>query len=514
MKRVNLFAPLFALLPLTAFAQVVPPPAPPSPVAPATPVAPIPAVPAVVTVAPMLPSQLAIEDALRAASDKLSLIDLDAVKVAMSDDMLALQNQARVFARQAAELGVQSGVQGQQGQQSDARAAQLKAGTFNIQDRTFTLRGGSNYDSGLSALGAKDYERAIERFDLVIAAKDPRADGAMYHKAFAEFRLGKTDDAQASINDLRKTYPQSRYLNDAKVLEADVKKQAGHPVRPEDANDDDIKLLAIQGIQNSDPARAVPLLQGVLTANNALSVKKRALYVLALSDQPEAHKILLDYAKGQGNPDLQRQAINYLATGSFRQQTTGAELQEIYFSTQDIEVRRAIIDAWRSTGNVNAIFRVDGKVDGKTITPFGAKQQAGAGLGAAELWTLYQKETNHDLKLQMLGNFGSMGAFDQLSQVARAEKDPALRQRAIRSLGSMKADKSGALLVELYSGDSDKETRKAIISALESQNNAEGLVGIARKETSSDLKLEIVRHLVNMASRSKVAADYLMEIIK
>ena len=53
-----------------------------------------------------------------------------------------------------------------------------------------------------------------------------------------------------------------------------------------------------------------------------------------------------------------------------------------------------------------------------------------------------------------------------------------------------------------------------MISALASQNNAEGLVAVAKKETSLDLKRDIVAKLSEMAPKSKAAADYLMEIIK
>jgi len=116
--------------------------------------------------------------------------------------------------------------------------------------------------------------------------------------------------------------------------------------------------------------------------------------------------------------------------------------------------------------------------------------------------------------MQILGNLGSMGAIDQLTQVAKSEKDPALKNRAIRSLGNMKSEKSGALLVELYGSNTDKETRKSVASALENQNNADGLVAIARKETDKDAKMDIVRHLVNMAGHSKAAADYLIDLIK
>ena len=107
-----------------------------------------------------------------------------------------------------------------------------------------------------------------------------------------------------------------------------------------------------------------------------------------------------------------------------------------------------------------------------------------------------------------------MGAVDQMVQVLKTEKDPGVRQQAIRSLGNMKTEKTGPMLVEMYGAEQDKDNRKAVISALANQNNAEGLVAIARKESSLDLKTEIVRRLSDMAPHSKVAADYLMEVIK
>jgi hypothetical protein len=52
------------------------------------------------------------------------------------------------------------------------------------------------------------------------------------------------------------------------------------------------------------------------------------------------------------------------------------------------------------------------------------------------------------------------------------------------------------------------------VSALGSQENAEALVAIARKETNLPLKTEIVRRLSDLAPRSKVAADFMLEILK
>ena len=40
-----------------------------------------------------------------------------------------------------------------------------------------------------------------------------------------------------------------------------------------------------------------------------------------------------------------------------------------------------------------------------------------------ELWSLYQKETNKELKMQMVSLFGSMDAADHLNRIVTTEKD-------------------------------------------------------------------------------------------
>jgi HEAT repeat protein len=118
----------------------------------------------------------------------------------------------------------------------------------------------------------------------------------------------------------------------------------------------------------------------------------------------------------------------------------------------------------------------------------------------------------------MVSAFGSMGALEQLTQVLKTEKDPEVRRRALRSLGNMKSDKTGPMLVDLYASETDLDNRRAVINALSSQHNAEALVAIARKETNIPLKTEIVRQLNELARSSapgaKIAMDYLQEILK
>jgi HEAT repeat protein len=131
-----------------------------------------------------------------------------------------------------------------------------------------------------------------------------------------------------------------------------------------------------------------------------------------------------------------------------------------------------------------------------------------------ELMALYQKETDPALRTQIVSVLASMAAVDQLADIARTDQDAAVRQRAIRSLGGQRPERTGQTLITLYGGTQDRASRTAIIQALGQQNNADGLVAIARKETSLDLKKQIVSQLSGLAAKSPAAADYMMEMLK
>jgi HEAT repeat protein len=130
-----------------------------------------------------------------------------------------------------------------------------------------------------------------------------------------------------------------------------------------------------------------------------------------------------------------------------------------------------------------------------------------------ELWSLYQKESTLDVKKQIIRSLFTGGSVTRLSELARGEQNPELRLLAVRNLGVMDSRRTGEVLVEIYNKDKDVEIRKAVISGLANSNNAEALVALARKESDMDMKKLMVSRLSNMANGSKVARDYLLEII-
>ncbi len=392
--------------------------------------------------------------------------------------------------------------------------AQEEAGQRIARPFRFELRSGGNaYTAGLDALQRRQYADAIQLFDRAIAA-DARPDGALYWKAFAEYKLGRTDDALKTIATLRRDHAKSRYITDAAVLETDLKRSAGQPVNPASVNDDDIKLLAIQGLQRSE--QAIPLLEGVLGSTNSLSVKRRALYVLALNEDARARAILLRYASGEGNPDLQIEAIRYLTSRRDRPEL-GAELQKIYRATPERAVRFQILDAFRSLDDKRALMMVASAPNTGNDIRVRAVTNVSTLATPTEIWSLYEKEPDAALRAQIATVLGSMHAVGELNRIARADGDPVVRRRAVSALaaqrGAQAADARQAL-VDLYGSQTDVDVRRTVISALTDPDDASALVSLARKESDLTLKTEIVKRLSDLAPHSKVAADYLMEIIK
>ena len=165
------------------------------------------------------------------------------------------------------------------------------------------------FDRARDQLDSERWERAIDGFNQVVALKGTRADGALYWKAYAQDRLGQRAEALATIAELTKTYPKSGYLKQAQALEMEVRRKAGQPVNPDDQKDEDLKLLALNSVMNSDPERAIPLLEKVLQGPSSPKLRSKAVFVLAQSNSPKARQILRDLARGSSGPELQNQAI-------------------------------------------------------------------------------------------------------------------------------------------------------------------------------------------------------------
>ena len=116
-----------------------------------------------------------------------------------------------------------------------------------------------------------------------------------------------------------------------------MRQASGQAVSPDGQPDDDLKLLALRGLMQSDPERAVPMVEQILSGNSSIKVKENALFVLSQSRSARAHEILGNVAKGGSNPDLQMKAIRYL--GAMGGPDNAQILDEAYRATSDEAVK-------------------------------------------------------------------------------------------------------------------------------------------------------------------------------
>jgi HEAT repeats len=380
------------------------------------------------------------------------------------------------------------------------------------------------YDDGREDLDEDRYDRAEAKFAELAALNGPQTDAALYWKAYAENRLGKRDTALATIADLKRRFPQSRWQKDASALEIEVRQRTGQPSHPETQSDDELKMLAIQGLMNSDSERAMPLLEKVLNGTGTPKEKSKALFVIAQSGSPQARQILSRIASGESNPELQRKAVEYL--GMFGGGEAKKTLAEVYAKTSDESVKHAILKSYMISGDKEDLFTA-AKGEKDVSLRREAIRQLGLVHGLDELQQLYKNEMTAedapgttrfasrgsiDVKREILQAFFLAGDSNRLVQAAQNEKDPELRRAAVRNLGLINSTDSAKALQAIYAKETDRDVRKEVLNAYFIQGNASGLVTIARTEKDSELKKDAVSKLALM--HNKEATDYLMEILQ
>ena len=363
------------------------------------------------------------------------------------------------------------------------------------------------YDRGTAALDEERWDRAIEAFDAVVRMAGKKADAGLYWKAYALNKAGRASDALTAIAQLRKSAPQSKWLNDARALELEIRQRSGQRTSPETEGDEDLKLMALNGLLNTDSERALPLLEKFLTGNSSSKLRERALFVLSQSDSPRAREIVMRIARGQQSPEMQETAIRYL--GLFGGDASKQALADLYQSSSDVSVKKAVLQSFMVSGQKARVLAAARGEKSEELRK-SAIHLLGVMGAQPELWEMYQADASVEVKKAILHAMFVGGGSDRLTEVAKSEKDPELRKAAIHSLGVM-GDRTGPVLLSIYASDPDRDIRRQILHALFVQGNVKALIQIARTEKDPELRKEAVSQLSHMGS--KEATDFLVELL-
>jgi len=372
-----------------------------------------------------------------------------------------------------------------------------------------TERESDLYDQGTDAIDEQDWRTAARAFERAADMKGTHADAALYWLAYARNKMGMRSEALSTLVQLKTNYAKSRWMNDAQKLELEIRQSAGQKVDPEHVDDEDLKLLALNGLMQSDSDRALPILEGLLQSNNAPKLKDRALFILSQSSSPKAYEMLSRIAKNGADPGLQRRAIRYI--GLMGSERNSKLLADIYSSTSAADIKKSVLQAYMLSGN-RAQLLAAARSEPNPELRSDAVTQLGLTGAREELAQLYTTESSLDVRKKILQAMFLGGNAEKLFDIARNEPNQELKLTAIRNIGLLGGDRAGEFLVSLYGSDTRTDVREAIVNSLFIEGDAKALVGLARHEQNRELKESIITKLGLM--HSKEAVDYLMEYLK
>lgn len=364
------------------------------------------------------------------------------------------------------------------------------------------------YDEGTDAIDEEQWEDAVRTFARVAEMKGSRADGAVYWSAYALEKLGRKAEALKTLDGLKKAYPKSRWLDDAQALELELRQSRGEHVSPDRVDDEDLKMIAINSLMHTDPEKAFPLLEKIV--KNGATPKKmreRALFVLSQSSSAKSQALLADIARGNANPDLQKEAVRYLGISGSTQ--SRQLLADMYASVNSENVKKEIIRAFMLSGDKTRVLAA-ARTEKDPELREEAIRNLGIMGGRAELAAMYAGETSKEVKEAIIQALFISGDTDKMADLARNEKDPELREDAIQKLGLM-GGKTAPLLLSLYASETNADVKEAVIDAFFLQGNARALIDLTKRETNKDLKSRAFKKLSLM--QNDEALEYMLQIL-
>ena len=254
------------------------------------------------------------------------------------------------------------------------------------------------------------------------------------------------------------------------------------------ANDETVKLAAVEALMAAPPEKAVPILTNVLQGNGSDELKSRALFVLTQTDAPQVEEVLLAYAE-DSEGSLQTEAIRMI--GIHGDDALLDELMPLY-RAGDEEVRKSVLSAFLIADRPESVLQI--AKEAETDDEFEA---AVTMLGAMEATSMLAELKDHSkASARLVQAYAVAGDSESLLAMARDDSDRDRQLQAIQGLGIAGGDDVGGHLVEIYKGSTDPAIKEAALQGLQIAGDDQALLTLYQSSTDSEEKAELLKQLV------------------
>jgi HEAT repeat protein len=395
------------------------------------------------------------------------------------------------------------------------------------------------YRQARSRLNDGEYKTAANLFGDIIR-KYPRstyAPDAYYWRAFALHKAGDNRDARTVLEEQQRKFPKAATAGDAAALLAQVKGvlcQAGDQAAcsdvavkanqsargcPQEDDEDDVRIAALNSFLNMNSERALPLLKQILARRDACSValRRKAVFLVSQKRGPEVEDILLSTARSDPDKEVKAQAVFWLS--QVNSERAVGYLEDILKTSTDTEIRDKAIFALSQHRSERASQIIRNYAENQAA-PAELREKAIFWLGQRKgsegfLKSLYAKERNNEVKEKIIFALSQQrGSESWLMEVAQnGNEDIEMRKKALFWAGQ---SKNTALpeLTALYDRMNGREMKEQMIFVYSQRREKEAvdkLMTIAKSESDRELRKKAIFWLSQ--SKDPRVADFLMQLV-
>jgi HEAT repeat protein len=438
----------------------------------------------------------------------------------------------------------------------------------------------SLYRAAREAFTKGDFTRASEMFERVVE-KYPNSQyqgDAMYFLAFSYYRMGGTEKMRSAIEtltQLKATHPNvakgdaatlrtricgelARQGDEACAAEVSAtatsieraqrdadkadkaaaraerdaarsgksstgRSSASIPGCPNEDDDDDERVAALNALLQMDADRAMPILTKVLERRDACSagLRRKAVFLVSQKRTPQTADLLLKIARNDPDQEVRQQAVFWLS--QVPDERAVDMLQDILRNSKDEELQNKALFALSQhrSGRGSAILRefalkndASEELRGQAIFWLGQRNNAD---NNDFLRTLYSRLNNDELKEKVLFSLSQrkgMGNESWLMNIAVNDKENIeLRKKALFWAGQSGVGLDA--IIPLYSKISDQEMKEQVIFVLSQRNNSpaavDKLIEIAKTDKDPELRKKAIFWLGQ--SRDPRVQQFLIDLI-